>query len=214
MEIDLKGCKRIGVKISGGADSAILTYLICKTIVEKNLDVEYIQPITTNNGTKPFNFYYSNQVLDWIKEQFPSIEFKAQKTNSSTDNDDYVKTQIEITERLARAKEVDCFLGGINLVPQSDDFSSPHDGPYEERTPENMASKISYVSNNVLRMNPFGLMDKKGIAKLYEENDLLETLFPLTRSCEGWAENSGHFRYHCDDCWHCHERKWAFGRLE
>jgi len=44
---------------------------------------------------------------------------------------------------------------------------------------------------------------------------LLETLFPVTRSCE-WNEHvvgEDPGMEHCGNCWWCHERKWAFGRL-
>ena len=53
-------------------------------------------------------------------------------------------------------------------------------------------------------------MDKKDIARLYEEEGILDDLFPLTRSCE----NDDTLDYHCGFCWWCDERKWAFnGRL-
>lgn len=54
---------------------------------------------------------------------------------------------------------------------------------------------------------PFHRIDKKVIAGMYEELNLLETLFPLTRSCE----NNNLLEGHCGECWWCEERLWAFG---
>jgi hypothetical protein len=56
---------------------------------------------------------------------------------------------------------------------------------------------------------PFTNVDKRGIARMYQDLDLLQSLFPLTRSC---VSNS--WRYgHCGACWFCSERQWGFGCL-
>ena len=51
-------------------------------------------------------------------------------------------------------------------------------------------------------------------AKLYDENDLTHTMFPLTRSCEGSDYEAGNYTWHCGKCWWCEERMWAFGFLD
>ena len=59
---------------------------------------------------------------------------------------------------------------------------------------------------------PFFNIDKIKIADMYESLGLVNTLFPLTRSCE--LENpSPNFLGHCDNCWWCKERFWGFKRL-
>ena len=42
--------------------------------------------------------------------------------------------------------------------------------------------------------------------------ELLDSLFPLTYSCEGSIEATKHHTQHCKKCWWCQERYWAFGR--
>ena len=206
--IDLKGSKRVGVKLSGGADSAIALFLICK----QNTDLEYILPITLKNKSKPFNFYYANQILDWTQEQFPLIKFERSYFGESEGNEDYVEKQVELTRRVLEDGVVDCIVNGITLVPQTEDFSSTENGPYEERTLENLGAKKESFSpvQKVWFLTPFWDKDKRGIAKLYEDNDLMDSLFPLTRSCEGFES----MEKHCGKCWHCNEREWAFGRLD
>ena len=59
---------------------------------------------------------------------------------------------------------------------------------------------------------PFFNIDKIKIAEMYESLGLIDTLFPLTRSCE--LENPPlNFLGHCDNCWWCKERFWGFKRL-
>jgi 7-cyano-7-deazaguanine synthase in queuosine biosynthesis len=62
---------------------------------------------------------------------------------------------------------------------------------------------------------------------MYIDNDLLDTLLPLTYSCEAVYGNTQfdkvkldtlispgiHEEEHCGRCWFCLERAYAFGRL-
>ena len=64
--------KVIGQWVSGGADSSLLAYLLCKKIKEENLDVKY-QPISVRRG-RPWNPIYAAQVLEWIEKEL-DIDF-------------------------------------------------------------------------------------------------------------------------------------------
>ena len=44
----------------------------------------------------------------------------------------------------------------------------------------------------------------------YKENNLMDTLFPITRSCVGTAKQTRNFTVECHQCFWCHEKKWAF----
>jgi hypothetical protein len=81
------------------------------------------------------------------------------------------------------------------------------------------------VERDVLRLNkyysPWANIDKKIVASMYKEENLIETLFSITRSCE--YDPTHHYFIenvkdpgtgHCGECWWCEERYWAFGRLQ
>lgn len=210
--IDLKGCKRICIKLSGGADSALALFLTCKKITEEELDIDYILPVTTINRSKPFNFYYATQVLDWMEEQFPNIKILPMEVSEAKTNDDYIDAQKFLTHKMISEDRFDVIINGITLTPKGDDFNSPHNGPYEERTIEKLGAKkeIFSTKSGVWFITPFWDKDKRDLANIYEENKLIDTLFPLTRSCEGFDD----MQKHCGKCWHCTEREWAFGRLD
>ena len=55
-------------------------------------------------------------------------------------------------------------------------------------------------------IRPFFNLDKRQIAELYKQHNLLDTLFPLTVSCITEIT-------HCGECWFCKERIWGFGKL-
>ena len=70
-------------------------------------------------------------------------------------------------------------------------------------------------------INPFFQVNKKWEAEVYKDFGLLDTLLPLTYSCEGDAKDTKTHTWHCGNtlqyekqCWWCQERMWAFGRLQ
>lgn len=61
---------------------------------------------------------------------------------------------------------------------------------------------------------PWTNLDKQDLCTIYIQYDLINSLFPITRSCEWinheWDDPGDG---HCGKCWWCEERMWGFGRL-
>jgi hypothetical protein len=70
--------------------------------------------------------------------------------------------------------------------------------------------RSNYLGENNYIYAPFFNIDKKKIRQIYDELGVIDTLFPLTRSCEDKEQTEGH----CGKCWWCCERFWAFGRYQ
>ena len=70
------------------------------------------------------------------------------------------------------------------------------------------------------KYQPFINEDKRYVANLYKQYNLLETLFPLTASCiaqKGEVLSSGKvhdFSEPCRECFWCNEKHWAFGMYD
>ena len=78
--------------------------------------------------------------------------------------------------------------------------------------PENYPIGEIELEPGVFKFNrPFMQHDKRGVAELYSHFDVLEELFPLTRSCEKLTTD---FSSHCGECWFCKEREWGYGVLD
>lgn len=68
--------KSISVRLSGGADSALLTYILCKLITENKLDCEiHAISFIRNWATRPWQNHISIQVYDKLVSMFPNIKF-------------------------------------------------------------------------------------------------------------------------------------------
>ena len=61
-----KNWKRIGISISGGADSTLLAFLICS---ETDAEIHFTNQIRLWR-TRPWQEYIADQVIDWFKSHF------------------------------------------------------------------------------------------------------------------------------------------------
>ena len=66
-------------------------------------------------------------------------------------------------------------------------------------------------TNGNIHYMPFINIDKKFIAGLYEQFNLIDTLFLSTMSCIGFKKETKNFTEPCRKCFWCYEKKWAFG---
>lgn len=205
------------IKVSGGLDSAIVLYMLCRYITTSNKDISIVV-LTTNDWLKPYQITWSTKVLDWIKREFPTVKFIAHETAQLKHGEDYVAGQAKHLERVKfnYAKQgitFDIKFSGVNQAPPIDVFEVEEisgrlpPGPPEDRKsirPTKVGTWFWPIQN----------FNKKDIAELYEQFDLTDTLFYQTRSCEETVlERTNNLTTHCGSCWWCQERKWGFGKL-
>ena len=78
---DLSKLKHIGIKISGGADSAIVAYMLFKTIEEGKYNTK-VSILTTVHEEKAYQKVYSDKVLMWLIKEFPNVKIGEHLTNT------------------------------------------------------------------------------------------------------------------------------------
>ena len=209
----------IGIWLSGGADSALLCYLLAKKIVDEKLAVK-IHPLTID---------YKRPHVAIAKEVVASISSLLFCTEVFADHviynppADVTWTNAELNEQFhIRNKEhfttglIQILYSGITTNPpvevqQTFNYGVLHDVELKRGagvTKTDVVHKIG-EEGEFYEIKPFFNVDKLAIAKLYTDNNLMDTLFPITRSCEDPSTVRGH----CGECWWCQERKWGFGLL-
>ena len=200
----------IGIWMSGGADSSMLSYLLAKKIKEENLNIK-IQPLSVRRG-RPNNPIYAGNVIDFIEEEL-NIKMNEHIIYFPDKTDEH---QREIKEFWDRDDEnfknglFQILYSGITRNPPIDDKTIPLN---KERSRDEDADRPLKTENGIrCYINPFFDIHKKQLAKLYSEYNLVDTLFPITYSCEGTAELTKTHTQHCEKCWWCQERFWSFGR--
>ena len=200
---------KIGIKLSGGLDSAIVAYLLCKYIHEERPDCTLI-PFTVIHSFKPYNLWFASKVKWWLKEHFPTVQWHKEHFTIHSNGGDYNERMEELQEDLKKKNIIDCKFSGVTANPPLEVYKqwSPNDS-HDEPTPgRDREQELKDTSFGRILVN----IDKKGVAELYKKFGLMDTLFNVTRTCEE-TELDPSVTPHCGKCWWCEERRWGFGKL-
>lgn len=195
----------VGMRISGGADSAILAYMLA-TYVKQQAPHLTIHPITCTNPAKPYQQEFAATVIAKI-EELVGIKFATHQTLVLAGVGSYADEQVALLNRLYAERVIDCHIMGETMnPPQSvmDTWDGDSDGMPPER---NISGPV--IDTKGVGLRPLRQYHKQSVYDLYMHFDVLDTLFPLTRSCESLTFD---FSSHCADCAFCKERFWGFGR--
>ena len=81
----------------------------------------------------------------------------------------------------------------------------------EERRDRHGHDRVPYHENHGKPFYcPLEYLDKRFVAEMYKQFDLMNNLFPITKlSCVEYAEKTDYFSKPCKECWWCREKKWA-----
>ena len=197
----------VGLRLSGGTDSAIVGYILSKYIIEERPDIKIV-PITIVQVGKAYQLIFAKRIVEFYKKEFGDI-FLDHYSAVSNDKTQYSLSQTALQKSLYKKNIINFHFTGITLNPPAGVIpESTHSPGWTE--PEDRIRtgnlKPTYDKN---RCSPLVNIDKKGVAELYHTLGVINTLFPLTRSCEKQTED---FSKHCEQCWFCAERFYGFGR--
>jgi len=192
----------IGVSVSGGADSSILLYILMK--YAKGAVHVYTCANKAKSRTAPhYALKVIGKCIDMLNRNnvYHHVVFVDEQTESNM-----------LTHGIAdlNSGKINYLYTGVTANPPVEvtDKFTDNSRTRSERNPYDI--KPFYTGNNNRNYRPFINVDKKVISGIYKELNVLDDIFPLTRSCEDLILTSGH----CGHCWWCEERQWGFSRLE
>ena len=212
--------KRIGISISGGADSALLAYLICSNT---SADIHFTNQIRLWK-TRPWQEHVADNVSDWFKDHFknnfylhrnlipPELEW-GDKGPTIVDEYGKLKSGNQIilrshNEYIAHKYKLDALYGGINKNPDIEIKGALADRDDGHIPPH-------FIHNGINICHPFVYTKKDWIIKQYYEHNIKD-LLDMTRSCEGEFKGIDYTTYipgqyvpTCGNCFWCKEREWA-----
>ena len=185
--IELPSALDVGVMLSGGADSAILLYILI--LERRNTNSKHIiRPFTVPRGDGAWN--YVAPIVNWIKE----------KTNTHIIDPIKVGNPDLHHSQQGRSGGDEAFKTyGIEHI-----FYGSQAHPPVKMPGDNPARPASIHLPNTTC--PFALVDKRHTLDLCNVLDVWD-LIKLTHSCTHRTEGR------CGECYNCTERSWALKEL-
>ena len=190
---------KLGIALSGGADSSLLLYILMTNTTAKleiftyakNTNYRINALAATEVIEKCIQLTGNNNVEHYVRyENVYNRDLFFQRPIEYIDNNKITYMYTAVTANPPR-DIADSFLGK--------EENSQHD------------KRNSEVQRPIIDGNwitPFYNINKKKIAEMYNVLGIRETLFPLTFSCEGVSKPGVY--HHCNNCWWCKEREWGF----
>lgn len=224
-----KSYKDIGIKLSGGADSSIVYYMLCDAVKDR-LDVN-VYALTLSTSSKPYYIDYAKRVISVVGKLtgvYPVRHFTRFVDHWDwSDTGPYDRGQEDLVKEVQSQLKLDIIYSGLTQNPDPVDMEQhlldnletynldkvsvlEHLGTRDRsRDPENFNLSDHYLDNK-----PFITGDKKMSAAAYRDYGMMDKLYPHTFSCEGIVDYKGiDVTEHCGTCFFCLERYYAFGRL-
>ena len=199
--------ENVGIMVSGGADSAILLYYLMAHTTDK------IHIYTLGSNLKHRrNAIVAPQVVEKCIELTGNINVVHHISYNENAGDGTLNNS---------AKEAQ--TNGIISIVYGGLTMNPPNAIAESFTPAlaRESSRSDSGDNNVFHNDnkfytPWANTNKKGIAQMYRDENVIDSLLPVTRSCE-YDPTCDYFNNitdpklgHCGECWWCKEREWAF----
>lgn len=198
--------KNIGISVSGGADSALMSVLLCSIISQSRCDTKV--HIITNVRcwkTRPWQQHNSMDVYNWLRSAFPKLEFKRHENFIAPDlewssigpniTDEYGKlksgNQIELrahAEYVAHKEKLNAWYCGVTKNPDKEfDHRLVDRDVIIDTLSDATLDRLIKPHMGGFACHPFTYVQKDWIVAQYKKLGIMD-LFNLTRSCEGDKE--------------------------
>lgn len=203
--------KRVLIQVSGGLDSALLLYFVAKTFQDYGIKAEII-PLSLEVPTKAKTLGSARNVINEVRTLLKSqqirngieVSIPVDLCKPPYKNKFFMNTVAEVIQR----ENIDFEMNGNTKNPPFEDRRHFRDDEHREL----LRDARTTIYNSPRSASPHAFNDKKGIIHLYQKENLLNRLAPLTLSCDLELEEIQRrgLSIPCGDCWWCHERAWGF----
>jgi hypothetical protein len=221
----------IAISLSGGADSALLAYLLCEHIESNKLPIDvFIISHIRMWKTRPWQKYNQLDTYGWLCRRFRTIHFTRYENfippdiewgdKGATLIDEYGKESsgdiIEIrafAEYICHQEDIDVYYNAVTRNPRNTDFKGMAKRDIEPTEDNKHLRLMTHMGR--IAVHPFRFIEKSWVIKQYVDKNIID-LLNNTRSCEGEFDGVNYITFNvgdyvplCNTCFWCKEREWA-----
>ena len=212
----------VAIGISGGLDSTTLFYALCKYITDLNLDIK-ILPIHHVDKYLSNSLIPTQIIVDDVIKKYPNVKILDLEVNFYNGGDYFEDSIVKRYNKLNSMNNFykDLYKKYIDLkiivtaltgLPSYEIVKK-----WNCNVAHNRVKKLfpihEHTENGVHLFNPFALCDKKLIANTFKYLNLPKKYLTETWSCTKYGIDTKNFTQPCGRCYHCWEKKWAFGQF-
>ena len=223
--------RKIVISLSGGLDSSSLTYLVATYFPDIEIypfhsrDID--GPLDTECALNVHKFLqnYSSQVKNltifdvntsdpiWLKKAQEELDSPKGKINGvpkwRTVRGGSKALQNRNARRVMYDRHKTIVAYAMSMNPPIEDMKRLGFYDVAERKRDPGRSTERLLDNGIY--SPYLNVNKKFVAGVYKEHNLMKELYPMTKSC-AWGPESGNKNYPepCGKCFWCNEKAWAF----
>ena len=224
--------KNIAISVSGGADSALLAYVLCNIITTTNAatTVHIISHVRCWK-TKPWQQHDALNVFNYLVNKFPNIKFKRHTNFIAPEleygnrgpilTDEYGKfvsgdnaEQRGFAEYVCHTEDCQAYYNAVTHNPRGIDLGGMKERDVEKTT-DNIHLESIAMHIGRWALHPLRFVEKTWVIQQYQRSNITD-LLSLTRSCEGVFPETDYKTYvpgqsvpTCGECFWCKERAWA-----
>jgi len=200
--------------------------------------VKYIMKKIPNHNIKSHDFFsfddMNPQILEEVKllvekrpeyrTEFPYIKRSEDGRpipHKFTDEEMFygkiAKPLLNRRNTISTMKKYKCevYLSGMTINPPDDEMKRLNFYHLSEkkRNKNQVGSEIGAKVFGKIAYQPFLVVNKLFVKGILEKHAVLDEIYPLTGSCTGGPNITELWTKPCEECFWCHERKWAFGEF-
>ena len=190
--------KSIAISVSGGADSALLAYMLCELAKDHNTTIHIINHVRMWK-TRPWQQHDADQVYNWLFQRFYHTTFKRHTNFIAPEieygnigpnlTDEYGKKvsgdniqQRAYAEFICNKHDIQAYYNAVTRNPRLALFNGMRERDVE---PSEDNKHLEYMIHmGRVASHPFRFVDKSWVLSQYKKLEIMD-LFEITRSCEG-----------------------------
>jgi len=199
------------VCVSGGADSALMLYKVLQNNNKHTHVFTY-----ANNTLMLKNVTASAAVVNKCVELTGNHNVTHHVVHNEGDKPNGVTPLIDMVAKYKNILGINNLYLGVTKNPPTSISDNFKYADWKDTSRDTVEDRNNTHTDEDFEkiITPWINIDKQQLALLYKQENLLDTLFPVTYSCE-WYPRDGNDpgMNHCGECWWCEERQWGFGRL-